>query len=78
LVEQNLTPTVACQLLNIADLYGDMILKRICIKFIKMNFENCSNLEDYEILDEIVRKEIEAAYQKYQTIQDKKNKKIKK
>jgi hypothetical protein len=43
-----------------------------------MNFENCSNLEDYEILDEIVRKEIEAAYQKYQTIQDKKNKKIKK
>eukprot|EP01080_Neovahlkampfia_damariscottae_P010950 gene10950-3656_t len=74
LVEQNLSPSISCQLLNIADLYGDMILKRICIKYIKMNYENCYHLEDYDILDSTVKKEIETAYQKYKSIQDKKNK----
>eukprot|EP01080_Neovahlkampfia_damariscottae_P010427 gene10427-2954_t len=74
-VEKNLMPSTACQLTNIADIYGDLILKRICIKYMKFNYEVVKHLDDFLDLHLDVQKQVKEGYQKLKENEMKKNRK---
>jgi hypothetical protein len=71
-VEKNLNPSIACQLTSIADLYGDMSLKRICVKYLKLNFEKVQHLEEFQELDQDLKTEIKISGLKIKERNDKK------
>jgi len=39
LVSANLNVSNICQVLDVSDLYNDVILKRICLKFVQKNYD---------------------------------------
>ena len=74
-VEQNLTAKIACQLTSIADIYGDISLKRICLKYLKYHYENAKFLSEFDELDDKSKLEIKKAHEKMVNSEQKKMKK---
>jgi hypothetical protein len=77
IVVQNFNAKNVIAVLEVAELHGDQILKRLCINFVKKNFEAVCGSIEYDNLDEKVKKEIFLAVQKYQEQQAKKRHKKK-
>jgi len=73
-VEQNLTAKIACQLTSIADIYGDISLKRICLKYLRYHYDTARFLTEFDELDEKSKFEIKKAHEKMINVEQKKMK----
>lgn len=74
-VTQNLNPRNVCQVIEIAETYGDQILKRLSLNYIKKNYEAVRNTSDFDTIEEKLSKEIISVAEKYEEQQMKKKSK---
>lgn len=75
---QNFNPKNVLDVLGIAELYSDQILKRLCLQYVKKNVDLVQGTSEFDDLDSKLRKDVDAAIKKYQDLQDKKLKRKKK
>lgn len=73
IVGQNLTIQNVVEMLEIADIYNDVSLRRICLNFIKTNYEDVKVNDEFDNLDEKLK---QLAFELHQKEQKKERRKL--